>query len=109
MPKKFVGENSCAVFQKVSGSEKLYGLKSGGIKIFRRNIFVSQCRKLSQLIPFVLCLRKLPVTKKNMDKSGVSRFSVGNFANFLILPRIFVGEHFCAVFEKSSGSEKPFG
>ena len=48
----------------------------GLIKTFRRKNFVSQCQKLSQLNAFVLCLRKLPVAKKIMDKSGVSRFSV---------------------------------
>ena len=46
MPKTFVGEHFCAVFQKNSGSKK-YMDKSGGggIKIFRRSFFVSQCRK----------------------------------------------------------------
>ena len=50
-----------------------------GIKIFRREIFVSQGRSLSQLNPFDLSFRKLPVSKKIKDKSGVSRFPVGNF------------------------------
>ena len=34
VPKKFVGENSCDVFQKISGSEKLYELKRGGVSRF---------------------------------------------------------------------------
>ena len=54
--------------------------KREGIKTFRRRIFVSQCRNSSQLNAFVLCLRNLPVAKKNMDESGVSRFSVTKFS-----------------------------
>ena len=38
VPKKFVGEPFCAVFQK------RFMDKRGGIKIFPRKIFVSQCR-----------------------------------------------------------------
>ena len=30
MPKNFVGEPFCAVFQKISDSEKVYGLEGGG-------------------------------------------------------------------------------
>ena len=55
----------------------------------------------------MLCFTNFPVAKKIMDKRGVSRFSVGNFC--LTLPKIVVGEHFCAVFEKNSGSENPYG
>ena len=76
VPEIFVGENFCAVFRKVSGSEELYVVERRGIKIFRQIVFVSQCRKLSKLNLFVLCLRKLRVAKKIMDKRGVSRFSV---------------------------------
>ena len=47
VPKNFVGEPLCAVFQKISGSEKIYGPEVGNIKIFRRKLFVSQCRKIS--------------------------------------------------------------
>ena len=44
--------------------------KRGGIKIFRRNVLVSQCRKLSQGNPFVMCFRKLPLAETIMDKRG---------------------------------------
>ena len=48
VPKNFVVETFCAVFQKISGNEKVYGYEGrGSIKIFRRNFFVSQCRKIS--------------------------------------------------------------
>ena len=46
VPKNFIGEPFCAVFQKVSGIEKKLWRKGFGIKIFRRKFFVSQCRKL---------------------------------------------------------------
>ena len=57
----------------------------------------------------MLCFRKLPVAKKFMDKKdgGVSRFSVNFFC--LTVPKNFVGEPFCAVFQKISGSEKVYG
>ena len=83
MPEIFVGEIFCAVLRKVFGSEELYGLEWRGIKIFRQIAFVSQCRKLSKLNPFVLCLRTLPVAKKIMDrKGGIKIFS----------PRAFVSQ-----------------
>ena len=72
VPEIFVGENFCAVFRKVSGSEELYVVERRGIKIFRQIVFVSQCRKHSKLNLFVLCLRKLRVAEKIMDKRGVS-------------------------------------
>ena len=54
--------------------------KRGGIKIFRRNVLISQCRKLSQGNPFVMCFRKLPLAETIMDKrGGVSRLSVAEF------------------------------
>ncbi len=49
--------------------------------IFCRKFIVSQCRKYSQVNPFVLFFRKFQVAKKFMDKrgGGVSRYSVENF------------------------------
>ena len=44
--------------------------KRGGVKIFRRKFFVSQCHKLSQGSLFVLCFRKLPAAQRIMDKKG---------------------------------------
>ena len=82
VPKIFVGENFCAVLRKVSGSEELYVVERRGTKIFCQIIFVSQCRKLSKLNHFVLCFRKLPVSKKILDKSGVSSFSVRKLLSY---------------------------
>ena len=47
VPKSFAGETFCAVFQIVSGSEKVYGYEKVDIKIFRKFFFVSQCGKSS--------------------------------------------------------------
>ena len=55
----------------------------------------------------MLCFRKFPVAKIIMDKKGFHDFLSDFFC--LTVPKIFVVEHFCAVFEKSSGSEKLCG
>ena len=49
VPKNFVGEPFCDVTQKVSDSEKVYGLERGwgSINFLRRKLFVPQCRKFS--------------------------------------------------------------
>ena len=44
-PKNFVGEPFCAVFQKISGFDEIFGGEWGGIRISRRKVFVSQCQK----------------------------------------------------------------
>ena len=50
VPKKIVGKPFCAVFQKLSGSQKFMDKRGrGSIKIFLRKFFVSQCRKFSQV------------------------------------------------------------
>ena len=49
----------------------------GGIKIFRRTNFLSQCRKISWGHPVEQCYRNFPVAKKFMDKGGgISSLSV---------------------------------
>ena len=43
VPKNFAGDPFCAVFQKSTGSQKVYGQESGGsINNFSRKLFVSQ-------------------------------------------------------------------
>ena len=82
--------------------------KRWGIKIVHRKLFVSQCRKLSQGNPIVLCFRKIPAAKKSMDKrGGCQDFPSKTFC--LTLPNSFAGEPFFAVFQKVSGSEKEYG
>ena len=59
----------------------------------------------------MLCFRKFPVAKKFMDKRGGG----GKYQDFpskffcLTMPKFSVGELFCAVFQKNSGSEKVYG
>ena len=56
----------------------------------------------------MLCFRKLPLAKKIRDKRGVIKvFHRQNFCH--TVQKNFVGEHFCAAFEKFSGSEKLYG
>ena len=55
----------------------------------------------------MLCFRKLSVAEKVIDKRRLSMFSVGKTC--LRVPKTFVGEHFRAVFEKTSGSEELYG
>ena len=42
VPKNFVGEPFCAVFQKIFGCEKM-DERGGSIKRFRRKLLMSQC------------------------------------------------------------------
>ena len=107
MPEFFVGENFCAMFQKVSVSEKLYALERGGIKLSRRNFLVSLCRKLSQGNPSVLYVGKIPVTKKIMDERGVWGYQDFPSEAFLShCAKFFAVEPFCVVFQKTSASER---
>ena len=56
----------------------------------------------------MLCFRKVPLVKKIKDRRGVIKiFHRQNFC--LTMPKSFVGEHFCAAFEKISGSGKLYG
>ena len=55
----------------------------------------------------MLCFRKNPVAKKVMDEGGFKIFRRTLFC--LRLPENSVGEHFCAVFQKTSGDEKDYG
>ena len=77
----------------------------GGITSFRRNFFVSQCRKNSWAS--LQCLRKFGVSKNFMHTRGYHVFPSEVFC--LTVPINLVGEPFCAVFQKIAGSEKVYG
>ena len=71
--------------------------------VFRRKIFVSQCRKLSQGDPIVLCFRKLLVANKIMFERG--RGSIKIFRRNFFVPqcrKLSQGNPFvlCCVSEK---------
>ena len=57
----------------------------------------------------MLCFRKFPVAKKFMDKRGWKYQDFPSKIFCLTVPKSFVGEPFCAVFQKISGSEKFYG
>ena len=53
------------------------------------------------------CFRNVPVARKVMDEGGYHDFP-SKFFFCLRVPEFFVGENFCAVFRKASGSEEPY-
>ena len=143
VPKNFVGEPFCAVFQKNSGSEKFMDKRGGEFQDFQSKIFCLTVPKNSVGEAFAVAIIS-GIEKIWIRVGGVSRFSVENFLshsdekfrrailhccnNFgyrksldkkgggikifrrkffcLTVPKNFVGEPFCAVFQKISGSEK---
>ena len=46
VPEHFVEEPFCAVFQKISVSEKVMDKREGKYQDFLRKVFVSRCRKM---------------------------------------------------------------
>ena len=62
--------------------------------------------KTLQVNPSVLCFGKFPLENNFMDKKGEEYQEVPLQIFCLTLPKIFIGEHFCNVFQKFSGSEK---
>ena len=72
----------------------------GGITIFRRKFFVSQCRKISWAS--LQCFRKFGVSKKFMHNRGCHNFPSKSFG--LTVPKNFVG--IPTVFEKIFGFKK---
>ena len=106
VPKIFVEEPFCAVFQKISGVEKFMDKRGvGSIKIFRRK-FLSHSAEIFRRGILYSCI--IFGYRKSLDKrggGGVSRFSVENFC--LTVPKIFVGVSFIVAL--ISGSEKVYG
>ena len=104
MPKDFVGEPFCAVFQKNSGSEKFMDKRGGELSRFSIEKFLFHS---AESFPrgSLYCCNNFRY-RKNLDKSGGSiKIFRGKFF-CLTVPKNFVGEPFCAVFQKNSGSEK---
>ena len=62
----------------------------GGITFFRRNFFVSQCRKISRAS--LQCFRKFGVSKNFMHNRGYHKFPSKIFC--LTVPKNFVKEPF---------------
>ena len=70
----------CPVSEIFRQPKNLWIRGVGSFMFFCRKNFFSQCRKIQQGNPSVLCSRKLLVAKIFMDKKGgISRVSVENF------------------------------
>ena len=75
------------------------------ITIFRQKIFVSpSSEKFRRGTRH--CYTKFPVSKNFRDKEGGGNQDFPSKRFCLTLPKNFIGEHFCALFQKTSGSEK---
>ena len=57
----------------------------------------------------MLCLRKFPVAKNSMNRRGGGSQDFPSEKFCFTMPNFFVGEPFCAVFQKNSGSQKDHG
>ena len=105
-PKHSVEEPFGAVFQKISGSEKVYLWMGGGrrrregVSWFSDEIFLSHSAE-----KFFAVLQKFPVAKKFMDNGGGGDYQdVPSKIFCLIVPEISVGEIFTVAL--ISGTEK---
>ena len=103
VPKIFVGEPFCAVFQKISGIEKFYRKEGGGkFRIFRRKLLSHRAEIF--LRGTLLSFTKLPVSKNFRDKRG-GGVTIRRRKGFcLIVLKNFVGDPFD--FSLNSGNEK---
>ena len=98
MPKSFIGEHFCAVFQKTSGSENFYGQQGGGgvVSGFSVEKILSHSAEKFFKGTF-LCFTKLPLSKNVKEKRGCdSSLSVEKFC--LTGQKKFIEEPFCDVF-----------
>ena len=91
------------MFQKNSGVEKIMDKRRGseGVSRFSDESLLSHSTK--KLVREPLFFKEFLQTKNIMCGMGVSRFSVINL--FVTVPKTFVEDSFCAVFQKLSGSE----
>ena len=86
MPKKFVGEHFCVL--EIVWFEKHMSNKWGGVLVFRRKFFFSQCREISWG-PFK-CFRNFGVSESFMHNRGYHYFPSEVFS--LFLAKNFVGD-----------------
>ena len=84
----------------------MLGIRQVGNTILRRKIFVFQCRKTSQGNP--LLFHSFQVSKNPKNKriwgGGASTSSAEDFLSHS--GKSFVGQPFCAVFQKFAGAKK---
>ena len=104
VPKHFVVEPFCAVFQKNSGS-KIFIDKKGGIsRVSVENFLSDSAEKFRS--GTLQCVINFGYRKILCFKGLCNDFLSKKFC--LIVPKHFVVEPFCAVFQKISGSKKVY-
>ena len=91
---------------------KVLGIKEGtGITIFRQNCFCLTVPKISVGEWILYCCNNFGY-RKSLDKRGGGGREYHNFLSksfCLTVPKNFVEEPVCTVFQKISGSEKVYG
>ena len=104
VPKNFVQEPfSVSLFSAI---EKFYALE-GYVTIFCR-ILLSDSAEIFRRVPFSVFL--ISGIEKVWMRAGSSEYQDSPSKSFcLTVPKIFVGESFCAAFQKISTSEKVYG
>ena len=71
MPKKLVGEALCAVFQKISDSEKVLEKRGKEDQMFQSKIFcITVPKNLVGEQPFCAMFQKICVSEKVLKKRG---------------------------------------
>ena len=89
MPKKFVGEPFCALFQKITGIKKFYRERGPVTGSSAENFLSRRAEKFRR--GTLLCFTEFLVSKKFMEKrEGVSRVYVENSLSHFA--KKFVGE-----------------
>ena len=81
----------------------------GSFKIFCRNFFVSQCRSFRRGVESFSVSLISGIEKFYASEGYVTIFDFLSKFFSLTVPKNLVGEPFCAVFQKVSGSEKVYG
>ena len=98
----FVAEPYCAVFQRISSSEKVYGKEGVGVSSFSVNVFLPDSAGSDKLPAAInLCIGGGGMAQ------GVSDLLSKIFC--LTVPKKVVREAFYAVFQKLFGSQKVYG
>ena len=103
----FVGENFYAVFQKNSSSEKVYGLERGLSRLSFKSFLYHNSENFGKGTLLCCVSENIRYRKRLCIKGGYQDFPSIFFC--LEVPKQFVAEHFCAVFQESSGGEKLYG
>ena len=82
--------------------------KGRGVSQFSVSVFVSQYGTIRRGTrnPSVLCFRNFLVAKISGIRRGREHHNFPSKLFCLTVPKQFVGETFCAVFQKKSGGEK---